>query len=103
MNIGSTIKDLRKKKGIKQGVFAETIGISGTSLSQIENGNTTPKKQTLEKICNELNVTTELIYLLSIREEDIPEANKDKYQATFAGIRNLMIDVFSEDDKKALV
>ena len=102
MNIGSTIKDLRKKKGIKQGVFADIIGISGTSLSQIENNNTIPKKSTLEKICNELNVSSELIYLLSIKEEDIPEGNRDKYQATFSGIRNLMIDVFSEEDSTEL-
>ncbi len=102
MNIGSTIKDLRKKKGIKQGVFAEMIGVSGTSLSQIEGNITIPKKSTLEKICKELNVSSDLLYLLSIGVENIPEHNRVKFETMFPQVRELMIQIFSEDGDKLL-
>lgn len=102
MNIGNTIKDLRKKRGIKQGVFAEMIGVSGTSLSQIEGNYTTPKKSTLEKICSELNISVDLLYLLSVKVENIPEGNKKKFESLFPQVKDLMIQIFSEDDNRLL-
>ena len=38
MNIGKTIANLRKAKELNQIEFAKTVGISQTSLSQIESG-----------------------------------------------------------------
>lgn len=98
MKIGKAIKDLRKEKGIKQGEFAQTIGISGTSLSLIESDTTTPKKTILEKICKNLDISVEVLYLLSVREEDIPEKNKERYKEMFPKVHEMMIQIFSEDD-----
>ena len=38
MNIGNTIKSIRKKRGLSQKQFAEMLEIRNTYLSEIENG-----------------------------------------------------------------
>ncbi len=48
--LGNQIKIARTAKGISQGEFADLIGISRTSLSQIENGVKKPRNFTLSKV-----------------------------------------------------
>lgn len=98
MKIGGTIRDLRKQQGHKQGEFAKLIDISPTALSQIERDVSVPKESTLNKICTQLNITSQVLYLLSVKVDDIPSANKDKYLSMFPQVRNLMIQIFSEED-----
>lgn len=90
MNIGNTIKEVRKEKGISQGELAKLCEISQTSLSQIETGAKSPSKNTLEKICRHLEVSEALIYVLSLEEEDIPENKKDIYKTIYPSVRNLL-------------
>jgi transcriptional regulator with XRE-family HTH domain len=98
MKIGSTIQYLRKNKGFKQGVFAELIGISATSLSQIERNVTSPKKHTLDKICKNLNISSEVLNLLSINEEDVPKENRQLYEAMYPQVKEMMLKIFSKQD-----
>ena len=103
MKIGSTIRELRKAQGFKQGEFAALIKISSTALSQIERDESIPKSTTLDKICDQLNVTSTLIYLLSVGEKDIPIGNRDKYLNIFPHVRDLIITIFSEDEEEILL
>mgnify|MGYP000333152946 CR=1 FL=1 len=99
MDIGITIKELRKEKGLSQGDLASKIGITGPSLSQIETGNSKPKKSTLSKICDELQITPELLYLLSLSEENVVEGKQNLYKSIYPQVREWMKEIFYDDDK----
>jgi len=98
MNIGSTIKRLRKERGLNQQDFGVMVGLSQTSLSLIEGGNTTPNKSTLKRISKELKVPEELLYFMSIDESDIPEEKKDKFKLLYPTAKELMMKIFSDEN-----
>ena len=57
MDIGSRIKDVRKKKNISQSQLAESINSSQSALAAYENGRKTPKIETLSRIASALDVS----------------------------------------------
>ena len=59
MNLGTLIKKEIKRQGKTQKDIAKKIGISSNSMSQICINATFPHKETLEKICECLNVDIE--------------------------------------------
>lgn len=56
MTIGQTIRALRKKAGLTQNQLGALCGITGGAVSSYENGVTTPKRRTAEKIAAALGV-----------------------------------------------
>lgn len=56
MNIGEAIKVEIKRQRKKQKEVADAVGISYNSLTSICKGDTFPRKETLEKICEHLNI-----------------------------------------------
>lgn len=103
MNLGPTIKNLRKQKGLSQIELSSKVGITQTALSQIENSTTTPHKSTLSKICEELSVPEQVLVILSLENEDIPEDKKLMFETLYPTIKDFMLKIFYEDDKKVLV
>lgn len=58
---GKIIRDLIKKKKVKQNVFLEAVGWSGVSqLNQVENGN--PTVSTLEPIADYFGVSMDVFF-----------------------------------------
>jgi transcriptional regulator with XRE-family HTH domain len=55
--LGKRIKELRKRKGLKQEKLAELVELEPTSISNIENGYNYPSFQNLEKIIKVLDVS----------------------------------------------
>ncbi|GAB5417018.1 MAG: hypothetical protein Crog4KO_18850 [Crocinitomicaceae bacterium] len=102
MNTGATIQKLRKGKKVNQDEFAKRIGISTAALSHIETNLSNPKTSTLQKICEELNISVELLHLLSLDESSIPEQNRESYGNMFPQVHDLMIKIFSESPDKIL-
>jgi len=72
MELGSAIKKIRKEKGIQQKKFALLCGISITAIVQIEGNQSFPHKETMNKICNALNITPSFLLFSSLTEEDVP-------------------------------
>ena len=60
--LGEKIKRLRNKKGLTQEQLAEKIDISSRNLSKIELGLSFVKAETLERILESLDVTTEEMF-----------------------------------------
>ncbi len=60
--LGEKIKRIRKKKGLTQEKLAEIIDISSRNLSNIEIGVNFPKTETLEKLLNALEISTEELF-----------------------------------------
>ncbi len=56
MELGTSIKSIRKSKGIKQNELAKWLSISLNSLNAIENNKSFPKKETLKNISESLNI-----------------------------------------------
>lgn len=78
MDLGITIKELRKQKGITQSLLAEKSGITQTYLSQIESNDKEPNLSTLRVISEKLDVPLPIIFFLSLDEKDI---KPDKFLA----------------------
>lgn len=60
--LGEKIKRFRKKSGFTQEKLAEIINISSRNLSNIELGVSYPKPETLEKIIETLNISTDKLF-----------------------------------------
>lgn len=66
----NTLKDILKEKGIMQNWLAQTVGISGKSLSLIISNKSNPNINTVLKICSAINVRVEDVFKLEEVEEE---------------------------------
>lgn len=99
MNLGETIKDLRKSKGFNQSDFAAKCNISPTSLSLIESGKKRPHPKTLNDICLALEIPEPYLYFLSATESDIPENKKEAYKILGPTIKSMINQLFDLSSK----
>lgn len=60
--VGEKIKRLRKRSGLTQEQLAELVDISPRNLSNIEQGISFPKPETLENILVSLHTTTQELF-----------------------------------------
>lgn len=56
-DIGGRIKELRVAKGLQQSELADMVGITRESLSRMERNKVSPSIETLERICDALEVS----------------------------------------------
>lgn len=96
--IGEKIKELRKNSKITQEQLGNAIGVSKMAVSYFEKGKKAPGRETLEKIADYFNVTTD--YLLG-RSED-PELNEEENKTVTEEGKNIMalIESLPEDERK---
>lgn len=94
MNLGMTIKNLRKKKGLKQNELASNVNITQTYLSQIENNIKEPNLSTLKLISEGLGVPMPIVIFLSMDENDIHEQKREIFKIISPTIKSL-IEEFS--------
>lgn len=92
MNLGFSIKAIRKELDITQKMLSKKTGISQTSLSKIESG-TTPTENNLKKIAKALNVPTSVLYILAMESSDVPKERLEKYNLLFPIIKNLAMQI----------
>lgn len=96
MNLGNAIKAARKQAGLTQIELANAIDLTQTSLSQIETGAIKPSPKTQKKICDALNISEPLLYLLSIDEHDVPDEKKTLYEALYPSLHKLALDLVTK-------
>jgi len=94
MNIGIAVKKLRKQKSLNQSELAQAVGITQTSLSQIESGVKTPNSGTMKKLCDYFQVPELMIFLLATDLDDIPEKNRDTFKKVFPLVSGLLLEIF---------
>lgn len=93
MNIGSTIRAIRKRKNITIAQICEDTGLSQGFLSQVETNKTSPSIATLESIANALKVP--LAYLLLKEEERMKIVRKEARVVTKSGAEQLKVEHLS--------
>lgn len=99
MNIGLAIRSIRRQLDITQYELADKCNISQTSLSQIENGVKRPSNRTIKKVCEVLDVPESIIYILGMQDTDVPNSRKDVYEMLFPSIKNLALQIVSDEHK----
>ncbi|NQX60618.1 helix-turn-helix domain-containing protein [Paenibacillus qinlingensis] len=93
MDIGSTIRAIRKRKNITIAQICEETGLSQGFMSQVETNKTSPSIATLENIAQSLNVP--LAYLLLKKEDRMHIVRKNERRITTSGSENLKVEHLS--------
>lgn len=94
MEIGATIRAIRKQRKITIPQLCEGTGLSKGFISNVENNKTSPSIATLESIANFLKVP--LPYLLLHKEQRMHVVRKDERQHTTTGIEKLKVEHLSD-------
>jgi transcriptional regulator with XRE-family HTH domain len=76
MNIGNTIKTIRKNSGLTQKEFVKKIKISQTYLSQIECDYRKPSWEILERIAEVCDYPLPLLFFKGLSISDFPSKNQ---------------------------
>ncbi|MEQ8681999.1 MAG: helix-turn-helix domain-containing protein [Cyclobacteriaceae bacterium] len=90
MSISENIKYLRKQAGYTQEQFANEVGIKRSLVGAYEEGRAEPRLQTLQRIGEVLNVTSDALIAKDLTKEDPKKYQKEK-------IKILSITVNKED------
>jgi transcriptional regulator with XRE-family HTH domain len=93
MDIGLTIRTIRKRKNITIAQICEETGLSQGFLSQVETNKTSPSIATLESIAKALRVP--LAYVLLQKEERMNIVRKEERRITQSGVENLKVEHLS--------
>mgnify|MGYP000492279313 CR=1 FL=1 len=93
MNIGSSIRTIRKRKNITIAHICEETGLSQGFISQVETNKTSPSIATLESIAKTLNVP--LAYLLLQQDERMNFVRKADRRITKSGVEQLKVEHLS--------
>lgn len=95
MDLGTTLKKLRKQKDMTQEDFASICGITQTYLSQIENNQREPNLSTLKVISEKLEMPLPIIFYLSMNEEDVPEEKRKAFEMVSPSVKSLVHEFFA--------
>lgn len=90
MRLGSSVKKVRKRLGIKQYDLAAKVGISVSYLSLIENGERDPGLGIISRICVGMGVSEVVLLWESIEEEDIDPYKRELFRTLKPTIDNML-------------
>lgn len=77
--------------------LAEEVGISQTSLSQIESDIKRPSSNTIKGVCNVLGISEPLLYLMATEETDIPESRRALFNALLPTLKSVIMQIAGPD------
>lgn len=97
MNLGETIKILRKRNGLNQAQLAELCDITITYLSLIENGKKEPALSLLKTIARGLHVPLPILLFSSLTEDDIPDSKKDFFNVIKPSIDSMLYNLVEDN------
>tara|TARA_R110002020_G_scaffold26275_1_gene84922 strand:+ start:487 stop:774 length:288 start_codon:yes stop_codon:yes gene_type:complete len=93
MDLGLAVKTLRKNKGLTQGNFCETVGITQSYLSQVENGNKEPSMDVVKKIADALDTPIPVLFWFTLTEDDVDESKVEVFKLLKPSVDSL-VDAF---------
>ena len=74
--LGTRLREIRKKNKLTQTQLAEKVGTQKGTISNYENGHSTPPNEMLKRISKVLNISSD--YLLGISEEKNSYVKEDE-------------------------
>ncbi|MDM8173655.1 helix-turn-helix transcriptional regulator [Olivibacter sp. 47] len=93
MDIGNTIKEIRKKKGLKQNELAEKSQMTQAYLSKIENNSKEPTIGSLKSIAESLNVPLPILFFHAMTVEDVEPEKRDAFKIIIPSLKG-MVETF---------
>lgn len=78
MNLGNTIKSIRKKRGYTQSQLADRAGISVSHLCLLEKEKRDPSLSTIKAISDALNIPVSILIFLAAKNEQITELTENQ-------------------------
>ena len=100
MNIGISIKTIRKNKGLNQAQLADLCGITVTYLSLIENDKKDPTLSLLRTIANSLNIPLPILLFVSLEDNDIADSKKELFGMIKPSIDSILQNLIDDADTK---
>ena len=94
MDLGQTIKSIRKQKGLKQNQFAELCAITQAYLSQIENNLKEPNLSTLKVISDKLETPLPILFFLSLDNKDVKPEKAEAFKMIAPSVKSLVNQFF---------
>lgn len=95
MDLGNTIKNIRKQKGLNQGQFATVCSITQTYLSQIENNQKEPNLSVLKTIAEKLSVPLPILFFQSLTEDDVQPDKREIFKVIRPSVKKIIDEIFS--------
>ena len=94
MDLGQTIKSIRKQKGLKQNQFAELCEITQAYLSQIENNLKEPNLSTLKVISDKLETPLPILFFRSLDNKDVKPEKAEAFKMIAPSVKSLVNQFF---------
>jgi len=94
MDLGKTIKRIRKLKDISQKELSESSGITQAYLSLIEGNKKEPTVTTLDRIATALGIPISVLLYLSVDESSMNSKQKLIYSKIGSSFQKLIIKEF---------
>lgn len=107
--IGLKIKEFRDQRGLTQKELADLIEMGNTTIANYEKGFRTPKKNTLFKIANALNVTIDDLFpilkqsdnsIIESVEEILSQLDPEPYQRNVLTCAERQLEEQNQDKKR---
>lgn len=94
MDIGATVRRLRRNRNLTQGELARRCEISQTYLSQIEKNNAAPTLEMVQHIASLLGVPYPVFMFLTLDENDVEESKKAVFRQVAPSILGMVEHFF---------
>lgn len=94
MDLGTTIRNIRKQRRQTQNEFAFSCGITQTYLSQIETNSKEPNLSTLKEISICLDIPLPILFFLSLNNEDVKPEKRDAFNLINPSVKSLVNEFF---------
>lgn len=89
--LGTTLRNARQAKGIKQAVLARALHVTGPSISNLENGQRLPSTGQLTHLAAELDLDVKELLLLRTWQE-VAASNVEEWSGQAAAARDDLLD-----------
>jgi transcriptional regulator with XRE-family HTH domain len=93
MEIGATLRQIRRDKNLSQVTVCKRMKISQTYLSQIEKGAKEPSGEMMRKICRFYKVPAQVVVWRSLTEKDISPKKISAFRQLKPAVDNLIDEV----------
>jgi len=94
MDLGKTIKKIRKTKGLKQKDFARLCEITPSYLSQIENNLKEPNLSILKVLSDKLAIPLPILFFLALDDDDIVPEKKIAFKMINPAVKSMVNEFF---------
>lgn len=95
MDLGRTIKKVRKQRKLTQTELASICDITQTYLSQIEGNLKEPNLSTLKTISEKLKMPLPILFFLSMTPDDIEPSKRKSFEIVSPSVKSLVSEFFA--------